>query len=87
MDGKPAHREQVVLFANDGDKISMMVPDNATPLDLLLIAGVPLKEPVARYGPFVMNTNKETYRALDDYRSVRMGKIDFNGRARSTIKV
>lgn len=77
-DEKPAQREQVVLFANDGNKISIKAPDNATsPLDVLLIAGVPLKEPVARYGPFVMNTKEEIYQAIDDYRSGRMGKIDF----------
>jgi hypothetical protein len=75
---KPAQREQVVLFANDGDKITMQVPDNApSPLDVLLIAGLPLKEPVARYGPFVMNTKEEINQALDDYRSGRMGKIEF----------
>ena len=57
---KLAQREQVVLFANDGKRISMKVPDNApSPMDVLLIAGVPLKEPVARYGPFVMNTKRD----------------------------
>lgn len=77
-DERPAQREQVVLFANDGDKVSMKVPDSATsPLDVLLIAGAPLKEPVARYGPFVMNMNEEIDQALDDYRSGRMGKIEF----------
>jgi len=66
------------LFANDGNKISIKVPDDATsPLDFLLIAGVPLKEPVARYGPFVMNTKEEINQAIDDYRNGRMGKIDF----------
>jgi redox-sensitive bicupin YhaK (pirin superfamily) len=78
VDEKSAQREQVVLFANDGNKISIKVPDIATsPLDVLLIAGVPLKEPVARYGPFVMNTKEEIYQAIDDYRSGRMGKINF----------
>jgi len=76
-DEKPAQREQVVLFANDGNKVSMKVPSNApSPLDVLLIAGAPLKEPVARYGPFVMNTDEEINQALDDYRSGRMGKIE-----------
>lgn len=78
VDEKPAQREQVVLFANDGDKVSIKSPsDAASPLDVLLIAGVPLKEPVARYGPFVMNTKDEIYQAIEDYRSGRMGKIDF----------
>jgi quercetin 2,3-dioxygenase len=78
VDEKPAQREQVILFANDGNKISIKVPDIATsPLDVLLIAGVPLKEPIARYGPFVMNTKEEIYQAIDDYRSGRMGKINF----------
>jgi hypothetical protein len=77
-DENAAQREQVVLFANDGDKITMQVPDNApSPLDVLLIAGLPLKEPVARYGPFVMNTKEEINQALEDYRSGRMGKIEF----------
>jgi len=75
---KPAKREEVVLFADDCNKISMKVPDNApSALDVLLIAGAPLKEPVARYGPFVMNTKEEIDQALDDFRSGRMGKIEF----------
>ncbi len=78
-DEKPAQREQVVLFANDGNnKVSIKAPDDAgSPLDVLLIAGVPLKEPVVRYGPFVMNTEEEIYQAIEDYRSGRMGEIDF----------
>jgi hypothetical protein len=77
-DERPAQREQVVLFANDGDEISIKAPEDASsPLDVLLLAGVPLKEPVARYGPFVMNTKEEISQAIDDYRNGRMGKIDF----------
>jgi redox-sensitive bicupin YhaK (pirin superfamily) len=43
---------------------------------VLLIAGVPLNEPVARYGPFVMNTEGEIRQAIEDYRLGRMGAID-----------
>ena len=42
---------------------------------MLLIAGVPLNEPVARYGPFVMNTEKEINQAIEDYRNGKMGEI------------
>ena len=67
---------QMVLFAQDGEEVAIANPDNAQKtLDFLLIAGVPLKEPVVRYGPFVMNTEAEIVQALDDYQNGRMGQI------------
>jgi quercetin 2,3-dioxygenase len=73
-----AKRGQIVVFAKDGDNVSIRNPMNAdSPIDVLLIAGMPLNEPVAHYGPFVMNTQQEIYNAIDDYRNGRMGSINF----------
>jgi len=77
-DGQRASDGQMVMFSTDGDEVRIANPaDAATTLELLLIAGVPLNEPVARYGPFVMNTEQEIFQAVEDYRSGRMGAIDF----------
>jgi redox-sensitive bicupin YhaK (pirin superfamily) len=68
---------QMVLFAQDGDEVRIENPIGARPtLEVLLIAGMPLNEPVARYGPFVMNTENEIRQAIEDYRLGRMGQID-----------
>src|SRR5215211_5549692 len=67
---------QMVLFAQDGDEVRIEnLADAKTTLEVLLIAGLPLNEPVARYGPFVMNTREEIYQAIEDYRLGRMGVI------------
>lgn len=69
---------QMVLFAQDGEEVRIENPADANEtLELLLVAGVPLNEPVARYGPFVMNTEAEIRQAIEDYRQGRMGAINF----------
>jgi redox-sensitive bicupin YhaK (pirin superfamily) len=57
----------------DGDAVRLRA--EREPARLLLLAGVPLNEPVARYGPFVMNTESELLQAFQDYQSGRMGEI------------
>jgi redox-sensitive bicupin YhaK (pirin superfamily) len=77
-DGERAVDGQMVMFATDGDEVMIANPvDAESELDVLLIAGLPLDEPVARYGPFVMNTEAEIYQAIEDYQSGRMGAINF----------
>lgn len=65
---------QMVLFAQDGDEVRIENPGNTT-LDILLIGGMALNEPIARYGPFVMNTEGEIRQAFEDFRLGRMGEI------------
>jgi len=71
-------RGRMVAFKKDGDEIRIQATlENKSPARVLLIGGRPLNEPIARYGPFVMNTQQEVREAFEDYRSGRMGSIDF----------
>lgn len=63
---------QLAVLA-EGDAVRLRGGSEAA--RLLLLAGVPLKEPVARYGPFVMNTERELMQAFHDFQSGRMGEI------------
>ncbi len=64
----------MVRFAGDGDAVRIEAAPGSA-LRLLLIGGVPLNEPVARYGPFVMNTRAELLAAVEDFQSGRLGEI------------
>ena len=59
-----ATRTEVDISMSDGVVLKAVVPARA-----LLIAGKPLGEPIAQYGPFVMNTNDEIFQAVQDYQS------------------
>jgi redox-sensitive bicupin YhaK (pirin superfamily) len=72
--GETVTAGHLALLAKNGDTVTLE-NRSAGPLDLLLIGGEPIGEPVARYGPFVMNSQEELYQAFDDYRNGRMGTI------------
>lgn len=65
----------MLVFAHDGEAIELAAPEGARSMQALLVAGAPLQEPVARYGPFVMNTRSEIIQAFEDFQSGRMGVI------------
>jgi hypothetical protein len=71
IDDRPLGDGQLALLG-DGDEVRLSA---AVPGRLLLLAGVPHNEPVARYGPFVMNSESEIADAIQDYRAGRLGEI------------
>lgn len=58
-----------------GEAIRMGAPEDGEDTEVLLLAAAPLNEPVARRGPFVMNTDQEIRQAYADYQSGKMGRI------------
>jgi quercetin 2,3-dioxygenase len=77
VEGEGGADGQMIMFAPDGDEVRIENPSDASAtLEVLVIAGVPLNEPIARYGPFVMNTEAEIRQAFEDYRRGRMGAIE-----------
>jgi redox-sensitive bicupin YhaK (pirin superfamily) len=76
---QPIHSGQLVVFGTGGHLVlgtQATTQDSVAPnLDVLLLGGRPIREPVAQYGPFVMNTRAELAQAFDDYQAGRMGQI------------
>ncbi|NBQ87775.1 MAG: pirin family protein [Betaproteobacteria bacterium] len=66
---QPVPRQRMAILANEGDGVRLQASGAAR---ALLIAGRPLNEPIAQYGPFVMNTREELMQAVDDFRSGRL---------------
>ena len=62
-----------VLFENDGKEFTIRADEDAT---ILILSGEPIDEPIASYGPFVMNTNAEIKQTIDDFNSGKFGYLD-----------
>jgi redox-sensitive bicupin YhaK (pirin superfamily) len=74
-DGRVVKDGQLALLGA-GDSVRLAVPaDAVSPARMLLLAGQPIREPIARYGPFVMNTRAEILQAVEDFRTGRLGEI------------
>lgn len=67
--GQSVPSQRMAILNNDSDGVLIEANNEAK---VLLIAGRPLGEPIAQYGPFVMNTEQEIYQALKDYREGRL---------------
>lgn len=68
---------QLALFG-EGDTLTLKASTTSS-LDVLLLGGQPLREPVAAQGPFVMNTRTELQQAFDDFQAGRLGQIPADG--------
>jgi hypothetical protein len=80
-EGRPIRAGQLAVFGA-GDRLSVQADDvqsAASPtLDVLVLGGRPIREPIAQYGPFVMNTQAELRQAMEDFRAGRLGVIPPN---------
>ncbi|PJE23525.1 MAG: pirin [Mycobacterium sp.] len=76
--GHPVKQGQLAVLG-PGDRITVSAePNRAHPLDVLLLGGRPIREPVFHYGPFVMNTRAEVIEALEDYQAGKFRSIPPN---------
>jgi redox-sensitive bicupin YhaK (pirin superfamily) len=76
--GQPIGTGQLAVFG-EGDTITVAAgptQESRTPsLDVLVLGGLPIGEPVYAYGPFVMNTREEVAQAFEDYQAGRLGTV------------
>jgi redox-sensitive bicupin YhaK (pirin superfamily) len=77
-DARPFHGGQLAVLGA-GDVVTLTADeaqDSHTPsLEVLVLGGLPIREPVAAYGPFVMNTREELQQAFDDFNAGRLGRV------------
>jgi redox-sensitive bicupin YhaK (pirin superfamily) len=76
---RPIEEGQLAVF-DDGDAIRFAAADvqpgnSPGGMEVLVLGGLPIREPIAQYGPFVMNRPEEIQQAIADYRAGRMGVI------------
>ena len=71
-EGRPLRDGQLVVLGA-GDALELR--GGTESMDVLLLGGQPIREPVAAYGPFVMNTRAQLVQAFEDYEAGRLGTV------------
>lgn len=68
---RPVSAHELAVFG-PGGALTVGAKDE---LDVLLLGGLPIREPIAHYGPFLMNTKAQILEAIDDFNAGKMGTI------------
>jgi redox-sensitive bicupin YhaK (pirin superfamily) len=75
---RPIEAHELVVFG-PGDRVVVEAaasqPEDSPQLEVLLLGGLPIREPIAHYGPFLMNTRDEILTAIEDFNAGRMGQV------------
>lgn len=73
VNGQQAAPHNFILFKNEGETINIKASEKSV---LLFLSGVPIHEPIAQYGPFVMNTQQELQEAFREFESGKFGVLN-----------
>jgi len=79
INGTRAESGQLVVHERTSGMVRVSVSADGDAAELLLLGGRPIDEPIARYGPFVMNTREEIVQAVQDFNAGRLGSIPAEG--------
>ena len=73
VNGQQAKQHDLVLFKNTGEEITIDATEDSV---LLLLSGEPINEPIAQYGPFVMNNSPRIEEAFEEFNSGKFGVLE-----------
>lgn len=73
VDGKKIHSKDMVWFENNGTYIHLSIEQESR---FIILSGEPIGEPIASYGPFVMNSQEELQQAVNDFHDGNMGTLN-----------